>query len=57
MTYREGLREAFLEGYQQAVESMRSWTERFGTEATKPTLSACADLVELAKPTKEMMDV
>jgi hypothetical protein len=35
---------------------MRDWAEDFGDEQSKAAILACADMVEAAKPTKEMLE-
>jgi hypothetical protein len=45
-----------LDGYQRAVETMRDWADDFGDEQSKAAIRACADMVEAAKPTMEMLE-
>lgn len=54
-TMRQSIHETWLCGYQSAVESMRDWANEFGDEQTKRAVLDCADMVEAAKPTKEML--
>jgi hypothetical protein len=50
------IRQTWLDGYQRAVETMRDWADDFGDEQSKAAIRACADMVEAAKPTMEMLE-
>ena len=49
------IHQTWLDGYQRAVDAMRNWAEEFADDQCKAAIRECANMVEAAKPTREML--
>lgn len=48
------IREAWLDGYQRAIDAMRSWAEEFAHDDTKAAVLTAAAMIEAAKPSETL---
>ena len=44
------VREAWCDGYQEAINALRRWAVQFANDQTKSTIIEAAGMIELAKP-------